>query len=209
MTMPLDRRVFGWIAGLALCALLLAPAAQAQKKGKKKKGPGAVNITRTVNAPVPDATTPPPTVGVLNSTIDVGRQFRGKRIRDVDVTLQYTGVGPSPSSAAEISARLIAPNGAATTLVSSGLGPGNLVGPLTITDESLLTLDFGVADDATSLFAPYQGSARPDGQPLWRMDNGPVSGTWTLRVLDLGIADISVLNFWRLNVVAGNPYKTK
>jgi subtilisin-like proprotein convertase family protein len=202
-----DRRVLAWIAGVALFALLLSPvAAQAQKKGKK--GPGAVNITKPVGLPVPDGTVP--IDGVLNSTIEVGKRFRGKRIRDVDVTVQFTGSSGGPDPLQDLTARLIAPNGASVVLFTTGL-IGNLIGPLTLTDETVVTLDDDAppSDDATSLFSPYQGSARPEGQALWKMDNGRVGGTWTLRVLDQGVGQTGVLDSWRLNVVAGNPFKTK
>jgi subtilisin-like proprotein convertase family protein len=211
MTRTADRPTLAPVAALLLCALLILPAAAgAQKKGKGKKGPGAVNITRSVGAPIPDrGPGAVGLIGVLSSTIEVGKKFKGKRIRDVDVTVQVTGAGPGADSVQDITARLIAPNGASTILFGPGLEPGNLLGPLTLTDESLLVLGFGAPTSATSLFAPYQGRARPAGNPLWKMDNGRVAGTWTLRVLDALNTNTSVLNFWRLSVVAGNPYRTK
>ena len=47
------------------------------------------------------------------------------------------------------------------------------------------------------------------GFPLWPMDNGRVRGTWTLTVMDGNAGNTNVLNLWRLNVVAGRPFKTK
>ena len=72
-----------------------------------------------------------------------------------------------------------------------------------------MTISGGTPDDATSMFPPYQGSARPQGNPLWVMDNGPAQGTWTLRLLDFSTADTSVLVSWRLNVAVGNAFLTK
>jgi hypothetical protein len=207
VTWTADKRRVASILALALCAALVVSTAAGAQKKKGKKGPRAVNITKTVGAPVPDP--PVGQFGVLSSTIEVGKQFRGKRIRDVDVTLQVTGAGPGANSVQDIVARLIAPNGASTTLFFEDLGPGNLIGPLTLTDESLLLLGDGVANDPTRLFAPYQGSARPEGSPLWKMDNGPVAGPWTLRLLDVAVTETSVLASWRLNVAVGNPYRTK
>ena len=61
------------------------------------------------------------------------------------------------------------------------------------------------------------GTAQPDcfAAPgvctLWPMDGGPASGTWTLRVYDIDDSAVatSILNFWRLRVVAGRPYKAR
>jgi hypothetical protein len=191
-----------------------AATAGAAKK-KKKEGGGAVNITKAVNAPIPDAAPPPPGTlvaifGTLTSTIDVGKQFKGRQVRDVNVTVQTLGAtGLNPASG--LIAFLTAPSGADSTLFSGlgGFGGTNpSIGPLTLDDESVLDLGSGAPDNPTQLFEPWAGTAAP-GSTLSVMDGGPVRGTWTLTVQDGLAGETSSLVSWRLNVVAGRPFKTK
>jgi Proprotein convertase P-domain len=195
---------------LALAALLLAGPATAAKKKGKKKGGGTVNITKVVNLPVPDRTPGPFGIdGLLNSTIDVGKRFKGLQIRDVNVTVQTLGVtGTNP--AGQIQTRLVAPNGANAFLFGflDSDGPTLSVGPLTLDDEAPLDQGDGLPTNPTRLYFPWQGSAAPDGQ-LWLMDGGPVRGTWTLEVYDRSVDQTSQLVSWTLNVVAGRPFQTK
>jgi hypothetical protein len=191
---------------------LLAGTAEA-----KKKGGGIFNATNAANLPVPAGSDA--SAGLATSTISAGKQFKGKRIRDVNVTLQLTGTGGGTGGPlTELGATLSAPNGATTVLFFFSLGPGTAAGPLTLDDESLLNLGSGPQTDPTQLYAPYQGSAQPDGQffgtsTLSVMDNGPVRGAWTLRILDLADSSAdphtNVLNSWSLRVAAGNPFQTK
>jgi hypothetical protein len=189
--------------------LTLADGASA----KKKKAGGTADITKQVNQPVPDATAT--TNGLLASTIAVGgKKFKGTVIRDVNVTFQTTGSGAT--SAEQLAARVTAPNGMTTWLIFEDLS-GQSVGPLTLDDESPNVLGGTVQRDPTTLVSPYAGSAQPNCFDLfgvctfWPMDNGPASGNWTLRVYDTDNTPVmtSVLNSWRLRVVAGKPYLTK
>jgi subtilisin-like proprotein convertase family protein len=182
---------------------------------KKKKAGGTVNITKAVNQQVPDATAT--TNGVLVSTIQVGgKKFKGTKVRDVNVTLQATG---SAGDAAEhLTARLTAPNGATTWLFANSV-LGQSFGPLTFDDESVNTIvtDANDPTDSTLLPPPYAGTVQPHcfsaqgGCTLSAMDNGPVSGTWTLRVVDNDATPplTSILNSWRLTAVAGKAFQTK
>lgn len=195
------------VLGLTAVLALGAPIAGA----KKKKGGGAINITKPVNALVPDrapgATTP---LGLLTSTIDVGKQFKGRQIRDVNVTVQTTGAsGNNPAE--QLIALLTAPNGATAVLFSGleGFGPTNpSIGPLTLDDEATLLLGEEDPTDPVRLYVPWAGTAVPEA-PLFPMDNGPARGTWTLLVLDANGGQTSALNSWRLNVVTGKPFLTK
>jgi hypothetical protein len=194
-------------AALTVALALGAPADAAKKKGKK--GPGTVDLTQVVNTQVPDRGTAFGSPrGSLVSTITVGKQFNGRRIRDVNVTVQTTGMpaGGLPANG-NVILKLIAPNGANTILI--GGVAGDNIGPLTLDDETLF--DIGVTPgDPTQLGPPYQGTAQPAGAPLFAMDDGVVSGTWTLYAFDQnGGFGTYVLNFWRINVIAGRPYKTK
>jgi hypothetical protein len=106
---------------------------------------------------------------------------------------------------------LTAPNGADATLFFGldGFGGTNpSIGPLTLDDESILDLGSGAPDNPTRLFMPWAGTAAPDS-PLSIMDGGPVRGTWTLTVQDGLAMETSSLVSWRLNVIAGRPYKAK
>ena len=62
------------------------------------------------------------------------------------------------------------------------------------------------------------GTAQPDcafsrgGCIFSAMDDGPVSGIWTLRIYDIDLGpptETNSLASWRLHVIAGKPYKTK
>ena len=211
---------FALVGALALAlsvTLALTAAGVASAAKKKKKAGGTADITKQVNQAVPDGTAT--TDGVLISTIQVGgKKFKGTVIRDVNVTLQTTG--SNATAAQDLDARLSAPNGATTELIENDLF-GQSAGPLTFDDESPngLVNNSGSTTprEPTQLGPPYVGSAQPDcfaisgTCTLWPMDNGPASGTWTLRVYDTGATAgrTSVLNLWRLTVVAGKPYLTK
>jgi hypothetical protein len=201
------------LAGLIVLAPMAGPAAAAKKKG----GGGKVDVTEVVNLPIPEATENGSfdIPGVLRSTIDVGKRFRGRQIRDVDATVQTLGTsGTNPVPA--LRAKLFAPNGGHVTLFSSlfpETGTSSIsLGPLTLDDESPLSLGIENPHSAVQLYAPWAGVARPNGKPLSIMDGGPVSGTWTLAIFDTtGTPQPGTSNLvsWRLEVVAGRPFQTK
>jgi subtilisin-like proprotein convertase family protein len=206
------RLLTALVLSLTLLLALGAGAADAQKKKGKKKGPGAVDITQ-IGGTIPDRGPAATDIfGRLTSTISVGNQFKGRKVRDVNVTVQLTGNGPSTNSISDILILLTAPNGATSELIFDGsLFPGNLAGPLTLDDESPFftvptSTSFG---DPDALLAPWQGTAQPNGVPLATLDNGRVPGLWTLNAMDTIDGDTSVLGSWRLNVVAGRPFRTK
>lgn len=194
-------------AGLLAVMALAAPADAVKKKSKK--GPGTVDLTQVVNTQVPDkgpGLNDPR--GLLTSTIAVGNQFTGKRVRDVNVTVQTTGMpaGGIPANG-NVILKLTAPSGASTILL--GGVAGDNIGPVTFDDETLFNITT-TTGDPTALGPPYQGTAQPVGAPLFAMDDGAVKGPWTLHALDQNAGfGTYVLNSWRLNVIAGKPYKTK
>jgi len=203
-------------AVLLAAALLGSAFAQPAEAVKKKaKGAGSLRATKQVNAAIPDrgAELADP-FGQLSSTIVAGKKFKGRRIRDVNLTLQTTGTTPG-SPARDLHVVVTAPNGASSLLLSTLFGAGPIgttpisIGPLTLDDEAGLALGSGGARDPASLYEPWVGSARPRFSALYPLDGGPVRGTWTLRVLDSEFGETSVLNFWRLDVAAGKPYRTK
>lgn len=195
------------------CLAIAAPAATAKKKGGGKKGGGTVDITMVVNAPIP--TLANAQEGILRSVIDVPSGFKGKRIRDVNVTVHTLGTsGTTPSD--DLTGKLTAPNGATSELFDDldGFGGGGemSIGPLTLDDEALLDLGDGTPDNPTELFTPWVGTAAPGslvGTPLWPLDGGWVTGAWTLTITDDSTSGTSDLVSWRLTVVAGRPFRTK
>lgn len=198
------------LAGVLVLSVALG-AGTADAKKKSKVG-GTANITKTVNQQIPDRPAGPNApLGVLTSTIDVGgKKFKKAKVRDVNVTLQTTG--SAATAAEDLFAELTAPNQATVTLFLSLSGQS--VGPLTIDDESTAMIAGPQpCPVSTWLCEPYAGTARPSVEGLALgtlavMDNGPAAGKWTLRVYDVDDTLTSVLNSWKLKVVAGKAYKT-
>jgi subtilisin-like proprotein convertase family protein len=185
---------------LTLCAATLPATAGAKKKSNR------VDVTNQANLSIPVGTAA--TAGLAESTIEVGKRFKGRRIRDVNVTIHIVGTGTN--SVVGLRTTLTAPNGA-TTLLEYSLGPGSQIGPLTLDDEAPVSLITGAPSGlAGFLFVPWQGAAQADGGPLGVMDDGGVRGTWTLRVIDTSTTvHTNTLSFWRLEVATGRALKTK
>ncbi len=194
-------RLVGVLA-ISLCATIAFGAGLAEAKKKK------VDETLVVNAAIPAPTAT--AWGELSSTINVGNKFKGLKIRDVNVTVQTTGL--AADSASDLVAQLSAPNGASSNIFYSL--DGQSVGPLTLDDEARMVLG-GTSPPTSGYFLPppYQGTAQPGVSVLSNflsvLDNGRVRGDWILRIFDNTAADTSVLNTWRLEVKAGEPYETK
>jgi hypothetical protein len=199
--------------GIAVLAAMIigSLAVAVPTAGAAKKGGGAVNLTKVVNQAIPDQTSFAALRVPLTSTITVGKRFRGRKIRDVNVTAQTAGASGS-NPAFDLTARLTGPNGATTQLWSNGRS-GSSIGPLTLDDESPLRLGSGPPVDPQALYAPYVGVAQPFSDPLAVMDGGPVRGTWTFEIVDIlsmsGNQGTSNLVQWRLNVATGKPFRTK
>lgn len=191
---------------------MLAPALAAAPvlAAKKRKAVTTLNVSKTLNEPIPPRAPGPAgggVYGLLTSTIEVGKRFRGRLIRDVDVTVQTLGTtGDTPAN--DLFAKLTAPNGATVTLFSQLIAsaPNLSIGPLTIDDESPL---WARPRPPVGLAPPWTGRARPAGPPLAVMDGGPAKGIWTLKVLDRGVTEDSTLVSWALQVSTGRPYATK
>jgi hypothetical protein len=200
-------RALGIALALALAALLLlTPPALGAKKGRA----GKVNVAQTPNAPIPDGGPVGGLDGVLTSTVKLGKRYRGRRIRDVNVTVQTLGV-VGANAAGQLQARLVAPNGANVRLftnLTTFMIPTASLGPLTLDDEARLDLGGGRPDDPTRLYGPWAGSAAPEGQ-LWTLDGGPVRGTWTLDISDCCPNNTSNLAAFRLTVLTGPRLRAK
>jgi hypothetical protein len=189
------------VAAALLVMLAIAPVAEAKKGGSR------VDVTQA-GAPIPDRVAAGVS-GLLTSTIEVGKRFKGKRIRDVNVTVQTLGAtGGSPAQ--DLGAVLTAPNGASVRLFSllgGFVAPVSSIGPLTLDDETPTFLGVGDPVAPVGLYQPWAGTAQPN-DPLALLDDGPARGTWTLKMLDQSSDQTSVLSSWRLMVVAGRPYRT-
>jgi hypothetical protein len=186
---------------LLLTAALTGGVAEAKKK-KKRSGGGPAVATKTVNQLVPDAVQNG-FMGTLYSTIEIGKRFRGKTIGDVNLTIQT--LGASAESANDIRFRLTAPNGATVFPFSMMIGAS--IGPLTMDDETPVQTcadpNPPCFDPDRTLGPPYAGTASTGD--LFRLDGGPIRGTWTLRVVDLFPMETSTLVFWRLTVTPERP----
>ena len=112
------------VAAVALLGgAIFGGTADAQKK-KKKGGGGSATVTKTVNAPVPDAIgngVEKVLDGKLATTLTVGKAGKNKSIGRVAVTLQTTGLAAgAAATSTPTSRRLTAPRSAssADSLVS-------------------------------------------------------------------------------------------
>src|SRR4051794_13778907 len=101
--------VVGVLATVAICAPGAAVA--------KKKGPRVLDVTNAASLTIQGRTGSNGPVGLVSSTIQTPKRFKGLVIRDVNVTLKTTGIsGNFP--AASIRPQLTAPNGATVRLFS-------------------------------------------------------------------------------------------
>jgi hypothetical protein len=195
------------MAALALLGgALLGGTADA--KQKSKKGRGAANLSKNVELGIPDAVTDGILIthGRLQSTITVGKKFRGKSVGDLKVTYQTTGA--NPNSAEGLNFRLTAPNSRMIDVRPGGFG-GQSIGPLTVTANSPVTVcQFPppCADPASTLNRPYAGTA---GNPKLALFEGvPMRGNWKLSVLDLVPGETSILNSWKLSITPAKPVES-
>jgi hypothetical protein len=200
-----------WAAAFAATLIVAALAAAPMADAKKKRGGGTINVTQQVGQLIPDATPDPNSLdGILVSTIQVGKR-KGRLVRDVNATVHTTATGNMTPGQDLVRVFLTAPNGATTFLVISLFGSS--IGPLTLDDESRKYLiNDDLATNPFELPAPYLGAARPPFKQLAVMDNGPVSGTWTLVALDVDANPAgrqAILNSWGLRIVTGRPYRTR
>jgi hypothetical protein len=189
------------LAAVACLAIAVAPAASA-------KTPKRLSITQTVGQMPGGWSGPPADIPFIGPTINVGKKYRGLKIRDVNVTFQTTGT--APGVAGGLNVWITAPNEATQTLVL-GLS-GQNVGPLTLDDESPNSLGLGLPCPTPDfLCEPYIGSARAlDGEdPLAVLDGGRVRGPWTLTFFNFSSTPQNILESWRIDVVTGRPFRTK
>ncbi len=184
-----------------------AKKAAAVKTAAKQKGgvPKVIRAASTTSQGIPDSN-PGVQLGVLRSTLDLGKKFKGLRIADVNATVQSTG--SPPLAGIDLSFRLTAPNGA-TSYLANELDAQS-VGPLTLDDEAPADICNSSSPPCSnpdaSLFTPFAGATSPT-IPLRIMDGGPVRGKWTLTVVDSSGGNTNSLTSWRLEIVPRRPAK--
>ena len=217
-----------------------APATGKVKFKATKKGT-VVTVSRDGNFPIPDAPSAQENgYGLVTAKVGGKLLQRARnvlppwvpgiaRIRDIDVTIQTTGTGtPGPggvtNAATSLQASLTAPDGTTVWLVGGSMFTfalvGDNVGPLTLDDQAPNRLGGSAAlEGLPTLTAPYKGRAQPDPfttaglSSLSAMNDGRVSGTWTLRLYDIfpagtpGISGVNVLNSWSVRIRYGKPYE--
>lgn len=208
------------VAAVALLGgAIFGGTADAQKK--KKKGGGSATVTKTVNAPVPDAIgngVEKVLDGKLATTLTVGKAGKNKSIGRVAVTLQTTGL--AAGAAGDLDANITAPDG--TTVGLFGGLAGQSIGPLTIQPNSPFeACSYNPAtqvpppppcdDPDETVNAPYVGTVGNAGLNL--LNGGRMKGNYIVNVYDRGYAIApdpaltSIVNSIRLQVTAAKAPK--
>ncbi len=209
---PMGTRGRALLSGALVCALgfgFVATADAAKKKGKK--APSSVAITKQVNAPVPQDVTGAQSIPV-RSTIEIGKQFKGRVVGDLDVT-RITTTGDGANAADDLVFKLTGPNGRTVRLID-GRGDVSL-GPWTLDDETRTSIcDFptpSCPDPDADLTNPFAGTSNllstsgAAGGPLSVFDGLPMRGKWTLTVYDDSGTTTNTLVSWGLRVTAAKP----
>src|SRR5215211_406831 len=112
-----------------------------------------------------------------------GGRVKGLRVRIGHITHTYDG---------DLTLRLISPDGRSVTLVS-GKGDNGDDFADTVFDDS------ATARITSTTAAPFTGSFKP-AEPLSGLDGAPLSGSWTLKVVDGASGDFGALDAWGLDV---------
>jgi hypothetical protein len=203
----------GILALALLAALGLMGTASAVAK-KKPKAPSVFQASVAPNAAIPDDAASGPSTPV-NSTITVGKKFKGKVVGDVNVTgIQTTG--NVDGAADDLGLRVIAPNGRGLVLLGPTFITGASIGPLTFDDDVFTELCYSPPCNYApeSLNPPYAGTANllfngaAGAGPLAALNGLPMKGTWTFSIWDAeDVGQTSVLNGWGLQITAKRPVK--
>lgn len=196
------------IACIALLGGAIIGGTAASAKKKKSK---SVDLSKSVNLPIPDKATPTSLDGVLPSTIEVGKRFKGKVVgSDMTVTLQT--LGSAAGAASQLRYRLQGPSGRTITLVASNQGGAGAtgspsIGPLTLSPNTNVQLCNAAAppclDPDQALNRPFTGTAQDNGLALFY--GTKLRGNWTLRVYDTANLLTSALIKWSLHVTPASP----
>jgi hypothetical protein len=204
------------ILALALCTAFGATfAASAEaKKGKKKAAPTFFQQSVSPNAAIPDDVATGPSIP-LNSTITVGKKFKGKVVGDVNVTGIKT-TGSADLAADDLGFSITAPSGQRVILLGPTFISGASIGPLTFDDDTFTELCYSPPCQYApeTLNPPYAGTANllyngsAGTGPLAQLNGSSMKGVWTFTAWDQeDVGRTSILNGWGLQITARKPVK--
>jgi hypothetical protein len=171
---------------------------------KKKKSSNVANVSKAVNAQIPDRTAGPTgQYGRLDTILTVGKKFKGKKVDSVELTVQTTG--DAATSASDLQFDIIAPNGYRLPgdWWDNGIG-GQSIGPLTVGPNSPVRTCNSASPPCAN---PFQTLNRPfvgtvgDNVFAW-LRGLPMRGNWTVAALDTGTSNTSILNLVGLKITA-------
>lgn len=179
--------------------------ASAAKKKKKKAGATVAKVSNTTPRAVPDRPAGVGTVdGRLDTTLTVGKKFKGKTVGTLALTFQTTG--DAADAAGDLRIDITAPNGYRLPgdWWDNSIG-GQSVGPLTITPNSPVrtcnTVTPPCSNPFSTLNRPFVGTVG-DNTFMW-FRGLPMKGTWIVTVLDRINTRTSILNSVALKITAG------
>jgi subtilisin-like proprotein convertase family protein len=188
--------------GLRIAA---AKPVKAAKKGTKP-------FSRQLSSPqaIPDAPAAGPATAITQA-VTIPKKFKGLSVGDLDVTGLRT-TGAEPDAANDLSFKLQSPSG--TTVRILFQRGDQSIGPLTLSDDTATSLcdDTVFCNEAyQDLLQPFAGTAnllfnRAAGTgPLSSFDGEPMSGRWTLSVVDTDATQTSTLESWGIKVTPAKP----
>lgn len=178
--------------------------ADAKKKKKKKPSANVALVSNNTPRAIPDRPAGAGQVdGRLDTTLTVGKKFKGKTVGVLEITFQTTGDAADAGN--DIQVDITAPNGYRLpgNWWDNNIG-GQSIGPLTITPNSPVR----TCDTATPPCSnPFQTLNRPMigtvGDNTFQWFRGlPMKGNWIVTVLDDDNTGNSVLNSVALKLTA-------
>ena len=172
----------------------------AEAAKKKKSNKASFSQTKAVNVVIPDDVAVGASVPV-RTDINLGNKFKGKVVTDVNVTVQTTG--NIAGAAADLNAKLSAPNGRTIILFES---VGDIsIGPWKMDDDTRTQICDQVVppaciDPDSTLNRPFAGTSNlndddDDVRPLSGFNGVGMKGNWTLSIYDAAdVGQTSTLN---------------
>jgi hypothetical protein len=178
----------------------------AEAAKKKKSNKASFSQTKTVNVAIPDDVAVGASVPV-RTNITLGKKFKGKVVTDVNAIVQTTG--NIAGAAADLNAKLSAPNGR-TVIMFESVGDISL-GPWKLDDDTRTQICDQVVppactDPDATLNRPFAGTSNlndddDDVRPLSTLNGVGMKGNWTLTIYDgADVGQTSTLNKFGLEI---------
>jgi hypothetical protein len=217
MTRSRSRFALLGVLALSMCVTLglMAGAADAKKKGKKK-GAKQVTVAKTTPTAIPAGDATEALAGVASVPLTVGEKAKGKVVSSVAVTYQLT----DPAGGLDdVDPKLIAPNGRRLFIDNPtqffGDDTSTVMGPLTTTPNSPTGYCFPnptpppsgcpSGDPDNTLGPPFAGTA---GDVDLALFNGiGARGTWTFKANNFSTATTHVLSSVSIRIQLANKPK--